>query len=195
LKGKLGTAVSFICPKHYSMVGPLIEQLKLAKQVIPQNLLELKQRLEESKIQEQRSRSSHGRGKSQSRPSSNPYGDKFSQSSQSSHGGQSSYGGSSRNNLDFDTDSWIMKKNNNSNNSNNNNNKNSNSSGRREEGRSRIEFSKKNYDEDDMDSEDELPPKKSYRPSGNSSTVLPPTESKFATFEELMQKLKNTQKR
>lgn len=169
--GKLGTAISFFTPENYGMLKHLMEQMKLSKQVIPTELLDLQRQLGEARNPPRRS------SLPPLRRSSNPYGDKFAQPKHSTSPNS------------FDTDEWIMKGRQQQQQSS------ARSSVRNGGGNARPsrpsyenEF---NDDSDDGEALDFLNKKKSR------SAPLPSSageKAKFSSFEELMQSLKSTRK-
>jgi ATP-dependent RNA helicase DDX5/DBP2 len=192
--GKTGTSISFMTPTSYSLINPLVEQMKLSKQVIDPSLLNLQQR-----VQSLGRGGGGGRGGNRGRHGGggggSPYGDKFSQSpshrdnsrdSRDNYSSRSPF--QSKERSSFDTDDWIMKRNNNNNN--NQQQQRSSSSNNNKRSNNRYE------DEDDDGDLDFLLQKGSSSQSSSShgnSSASNSEKPKFATFEELMQKLKNTQ--
>jgi ATP-dependent RNA helicase DDX5/DBP2 len=190
--GKTGLSISFMTPSSYGLVNPLVDQMKLSKQVIDPSLLTLQQR-----VQQLGGRGSGGGNRNRGRGGGgggSPYGDKFAQPQHNDRGG----GGGGRNDSfssrspfqakerSFDTDDWIMKKNN------------QQQSSQHNRGGQRKPAGSTYQDDDEDDLDFLLTPKSSSSSYGGSSQNNSRDNSaenkpKFATFEELMQKLKNTQ--
>jgi ATP-dependent RNA helicase DDX5/DBP2 len=185
--GKTGLSISFMIPSSYSLVNPLVEQMKLSKQVIDPSLLTLQQRVQQLGG---RGAGGGGRRRGGGGGGGSPYGDKFAQPQSDNRGRKDSFSSRSpfqAKERSFDTDEWIMKR---------NNNQQQSSSQQNRGGRKSS-----TYEDDDDSGLDFLIPSKGPSSSSrggsqssnsrdNSSTENKP---KFATFEELMQKLKNTQ--
>jgi ATP-dependent RNA helicase DDX5/DBP2 len=187
--GKTGLSISFMTPSSYGLVNQLVDQMKLSKQVIDPSLLTLQQR-----VQQLGGRGNGGGNRNRGRGGGggSPYGDKFAQPQHNDRGGGgrndsfSSRSPFQAKERSFDTDDWIMKKN-------------SQQQQSQQQNRGARKPAGSPYqDEEEDDLDFLLTPKKgsssSYGGSNqNSRDNSAENKPKFATFEELMQKLKNTQ--